>query len=486
MTILSYWNMNKYNLMRQRKWVPDTVDQYSHWMDVMIQASPEIISKKPMTDVTYREILSVLSHPALQRFSESTRGTMETVLRDIFQYAELEGVAEDLFSRFTFGRKTKNRKSPSALERCTDPLNTPEQCIYLLRAELEKRQHHRRSLNLAENRNLLRMIDQNLLTDGGYIALAILHALGPRPCEALALQWGNLRAIPGHNDIYYFEIFHEMDRHGKRVTRTKTQNGFRKLPIPQRLSALLWRWKDHCEQSLGRSVRKDEYIACPGQNYGKPLPYVQLATFAKKTVFPLLDKDLYEQNALEMALEELLSGEDLPDTNVTLYVLRRNFLSMIQAATQLNELERQYLMGHEMEPRGKLNLRRSYNNPDLLWHMGLKLEQLFFFTDQIPSSLVREISIDQQMFLIEDTGLVILKATLNPGEQLVLHVHTREPGDSVQFQVLNDQPIDVTAEKKTAHRPLQQMAPMNREYSTWQAIQECERMEQAVRGKEKT
>lgn len=452
----------------------------------MNQVSPEIISKKPLPDVTYREILSVLSHTALQRFSESTRGTMETVLRDLFQYAELEGVAEDLFSRFTFGRKTKNRKNPSALERCTDPLNTPEQCIYLLRAELEKRQHHRRSLNLAENRNLLRLIEQNLCTDGGFIALAILHALGPRPCEVLALQWGNLKVILSHAGRYYFEIFHEMDRHCNRVPRTKTKNGVRLLPIPQRLSVLLWRWKKHCEQSLGRSVRTDEFIACPGQDYGKPLPYVQLATFAKKTVFPLLDKDLYEQNALEMALEELLSGEDLPDTNVTLYVLRRNFLSMIQAATQLSELERQYLMGHEMEPRGKLKLRRSYNNPDLLWQMGLKLEQLFFFTDQIPLSLIREISIDKEMYLIEDTGLVFLKVTLNPDEELVLHVHTREPGDSVQFQVLNDQPIDVTAEKKTAHRPLQQLPPMNRAYSTWQAIQECERMEQASQKKAKS
>lgn len=66
--------------------------------------------------------------------------------------------------------------------------------------------------------------------------------------------------------------------------------------------------------------------------------------------------------ALECELEKLDGGEkDDTCQHLTLYVLRRNFWTWLEALSTLTDMEKRYIMGHEMIV-DKHSIRSSYND----------------------------------------------------------------------------------------------------------------------------
>lgn len=71
---------------------------------------------------------------------------------------------------------------------------------------------------------------------------------------------------------------------------------------------------------------------------------------------------------MRMLIDDVDVDPEEGPKNLFLYVLRRNFCSWGQGMTQLDEIQRNYLMGHSMRV-DKRDLRQQYNGEDELFRM---------------------------------------------------------------------------------------------------------------------
>ena len=285
------------------------------------------------------------------------------------------------------------------------------------------------------------LINQHLLEDGRYIALAISFYAGVRPAECRALKWEDVKPITGHPGCYYFEIHHTLDRMTKDQESTKTENAYRPVPIHIELQTLLDRWKNHIENTTGQ--KPEGYICCAETAYGTPCSHYQYANFAKSKVYSRLDADMLFQNALSMAIEEY-EGEQGhnkyfdPDENLTLYVLRRNFWTWLQSSTRLTPLEKKYVMGHEMIVNRE-NLRSRFNNQDLLWKIGQEMNRFSVMTELHDdyALLIREVGKNYSVSSTGYTKIRIPSRLLTEGGKLEIDTDVLESGDTLVLKLLS-------------------------------------------------
>ena len=394
-------------------------------MKLMAEAAPEIITQKPIRDLVLLDITNAMNrvvtgHVGVKALGRSTLDGCGSLIRDILGHAEVRGLPVNNLNRYEniILKKMLNSLCPSVDSGIGSSLrlsdhNTPEE---LLEQELAEKKNIRKSLTMTEMQFIMRHIEEHLLEDGRYIALAIMMYSGLRPGEVRALKWEDIHSIVEINGCRYFEIHHVLDTQNRERPHPKTSNGFRNIPIHCELSNLLSIWKKHISRSIhlpftqsapGLPFIQEQpkgYICCKENAFGRPCTYQELADFAKNKVFRHLNTEMRDAIGLELALiKGTRSPEYDPQDDLTLYVLRRNFRTWIQYGTQCTRLEKLYIMGHKMEGNGN-DVRSSYSTPQALKTIAAKLDGFTILEEYHPQAVL--LTTDNATQYIQEGGFL--------------------------------------------------------------------------------
>lgn len=170
-----------------------------------------------------------------------------------------------------------------------------------------------------------------------------------------------------------FVVFKTQGKKGKARNQMKTPNAYRYVPIHYELDQLLKLRYEYTRSNL-LAMAKDinELPICCFKN--------QLARFCEDFQFSAFGSDILNQ--LKVPRSDLIlymahmitddadaSGADGEEpSHLSLYILRRNFCTWVQGETQMDEMQRSYVMGHAMRD-GKKDLRQRYNGEDSLFRI---------------------------------------------------------------------------------------------------------------------
>lgn len=229
-------------------------------------------------------------------------------------------------------------------------------------------------------------------------------------------------------------VHDSLDHKGKRKGRLKTENGYRKIPVHIELEQILQKRKTFVQTVLGESCDISDYpICCMENNFSNACRDFQLSILASETLKSLsITQEELSVYLLDMVAEKDTAREGSGDLHLASYVLRRNFWTWLQSSTQLTNLEKCYVMGHEMMRNG-VNLRPLYNNPEKLWRICTLMDK-HAISLRLHHRCI-ELPIQKgQVATLENSGIVrvkISKEQLASGGVLRIHARTNENGDSV-------------------------------------------------------
>jgi len=443
LTILEYWERHKSLIAKTRGWefvynqkgnlVCPTMEGY----DKMIKKiSPYL--QKAISDVTYFELQmameKVRNSRRVGRYSSSTMAGYRSLLSDIYRFAQDRGDAYNILAYFTArGKKLLNEETMSIAE-AIDPTLPKPVMEGRMRAALESRVYLPRSLTPEQQAHLIRLLFDRIEEDGRYSGLAIMLYAGLRPAECRALRWKDIVAFRDHPERHMIYVHDSLDHKGKRKGRLKTENGYRKVPVHIELEKLLQKRKSLIQSKEGIACDISDYpICCMENNFSNTCRDFQLSILASETLKSLsITKEELSVYLLDMVAEKDTAREGSGDLHLASYVLRRNFWTWLQSSTQLTNLEKCYVMGHEMMRDG-VNLRPSYNNPEKLWRICTLMDK-HAISLRLHHRCI-ELPIQKgQVAALENSGIVrvkISKEQLVSGGVLRIHARTNENGDSV-------------------------------------------------------
>ena len=237
--------------------------------------------------------------------------------------------------------------------------------------------------------------------------------------------------IDGHEE-YFASLCRTLDPQGRPKDTMKTDNAYRGLPIHNELLHILKRRWDVIQRSANAS--SPTYICCYKNNFAQPCTQAQLAIFAKDVLTSIVDEDTLQMNVLEAALDDITNptGESSYES-FTLYVLRRNFWTWMLGQTELDNLEKRYLMGHEMLVEG-VNVRGTYNNPEALWRMAQKMNQFGIDPSLHTEKVTIELDAEKPTGGRTDTGIVNISVPSNGGT-LIIQATSLNPSDPIHLSM---------------------------------------------------
>ena len=469
-----YWDKYKNEISTVRNWkAASTMRDYGKKLAKLVEYSP-VLKVKAISDLSYMDlnvaVKNVRPHgPKDKPYSNNTMSGFFSLLGDIFSYAEFHEHAENILLHYRPGRKTLTEQALNIESLLIS--SDKQESIMKLRAEIDKHPYRRRSFTNREMTTLHKRIIANIEKDGRYCALALALYGGPRPSETRAILWNDIHPIDGH-DGYYVTLCKTLDPQGKPKDTMKTDNAYRMLPIHSELLDILKRRWDFIQRTAGNV--QPSYICCYTNNFTQPCTQAQLSIFAKGILSSILDEDALQMNIIEAALDDIteIQGESSGES-LTMYVLRRNFWTWMQGRTELDYLEKRYLMGHEMLVDG-VNVRGKYNNLEALWRMAQKMEQFGIDPDLHAESVTISLNAENPSGGKTDAGIVNISVPSNGGT-LVIHATSLDPSDPIQVSVrgyptaipqitgkyiLTDMPA-----------PISPRATINQETANWRSVQ---------------
>lgn len=149
-----------------------------------------------------------------------------------------------------------------------------------------------RSLPLENELRLLVAALSLVAKEGAALAGLFIFLLAFRTSEACGVRYGDLVEVyPGYWAIKRYML---LDRDGSNpVEGSKTKNGYRLVPLPRFLAALILERMKQLEELFSDTEIKSMTIACSGSNYAKP---------ADQKLVNRLMSDLYQKEHCDEAL----------------------------------------------------------------------------------------------------------------------------------------------------------------------------------------
>lgn len=357
-----------------------TLDEYSKWVE---KVSPYL--EKPISEITFYDLLRAIDKIRYTKrgggkYAVSSLGKVASIFWDVFRFASDRGHAANIMAFTRAGSRKKDQGDEVSiegiLEGLTDPTASEAEFFGRVRASMEGRPYHKRSLLPKQQAKLIRILSEKINSDGRYFALAILLYAGLRPAECRALCWKDIVPFFDHPDRHFLCLYRSRDSKGKIKNKMKTANAYRKIPVHIELEALLKRRLEFVKTACAGT---DDYlewpVCCFGNDLKTPCRDYQLAALADEVLekLCLTAEDLAAYMA-DMLWDSTFDEEKDSTTHLSLYVLRRNFWTWMQSLTQLTEMEKKCVMGHRMIINEK-NLRPGYNNQEVLWEICKKMDK---------------------------------------------------------------------------------------------------------------
>lgn len=480
LTLKDYWEMYRFIIANERGWeckgegcpssrpgcsksctntqqrthICGTLRTYTRYV-CLLQKS---LGKKPICEISFGDIRYALECVQDKtRWADETMRTVQSCLSIIFRFSEAHGDACNVL-RYTSYREGQNKTTHAsdllaliASQKSKDVIQSQLQNIQA------KHIHRTKSLTVWQLEKLSQVLQEGIVKDGRYCALAIMLYTGARPAEVRALQWGDLVPFLDHPDHLLLRLHRSLDPKGNPKQSMKTTNAYRSIPVHFELSQLLNDRYQSVQARLGRGVSSlinrpmDSEIAelpicCLGNNFHRYCRDYEVAlmaehVFSQQVRLPQRDMYIY---MLENLIEQENDGKKAPegiaeqDQQLTLYVLRRNFWTWLESSTRLTDFEKRFIMGHEMDLNGR-SLRAEYNDENRLWGICQKMDRCILSKNLHQHKLYITPTTGQPTF-IEDRGLVrinITKEMLMSGGTLSINVTTTEAGDAIILKSLS-------------------------------------------------
>ncbi len=481
LSVYAYWEAHKWELARLRGWRSSTIAHYNNIMKKI----DEILREKEIGCIVVNDIFKTMKKARTMKkgggvYAESSMQSFCSVLWDIFSFAADRGDAINVMRYYHLGRSSQStsKEKRSLVSVYFNPAESQEYIKEKVQELREQKPYIKKSLRLEQRILLWKIIDEKIEEDGRYVCLAIMLYAGLRPAEARAICWEDIRPFVDRPDESYLIVNKTLDQKGEKQDKTKTDNGYRRIPIHVELKKVLERRKDYIRKVTGTDPKG--YICSKNDSLGEPVWSYELAAIADKVMNKkILDEELMAGCILE--LDQELSGNTMEkkDSDVfdhfTLYVLRRNFWTTMQADTELTKLEKLYLMGHKMEKDG-INMRPHYNREDCLLGMLAKINRFVFHEeDHIP--LKTNELLGEEPHTGANVGFQLIrlsKELMKSGGVLKISVFAKEANDPITVsyggrirRALDKNGISVQTKEVAIDGVNQEI---NLEYDNWRAI----------------
>ncbi len=482
LSLIAYWEKFREEIKKLRNWCNDTFLDY----DQLLKTIANILGYKAIGCIVANDIGKALewvqnSKSGGGKYSEATMQKFRAVLWDLFLFAANRGDATNVMKYFHAPRLSSSEYK-NDMDLIADFFN-PDADLTKVRAQMQnlrdRKPYLMRSLSIEKRLLLVGRIIKHIEKDGRYVCLAIMLFTGLRPAEARAICWEDIHPFVDRSDAFYLTVDKILNKKGEVLEKTKTGNGYRRVPIHIELLNVLNRRRAYIQKKTGKEPTG--YICCKDDHLGEPVWDYELASVGDQVMNKeLLGEEIIIGCALDMCDELSGNTQEEKDSDVfdhfTLYVLRRNFMTWMEAETELDEMEKNYLMGHSMVDNEK-DMRPEYNSEDKLLAMLDKMNRFAIRKEDHFDLVTRKLTADSVVF---GTGnginrLEISAEDCKDGATVEISAHLEEPNDAIMLYSLRPTrntygmiTVDsVTTEEHIVSRPHKEI---NLQFDNWCAI----------------
>ena len=213
----------------------------------------------------------------------------------------------------------------------------------------------KRSLSIDQEKALISILMESPKVNGKRIALLLMFALGLRDGEACGLDFGEIYELPYYSGCYVAVIKQSTIPNTSILQSSgKTWNTGRRIPIPGRVAAFLLERKAIVTEIIEKNGLEVDINRIPvaaacalyddSAEIGKRLKADDVTEEAKK-VFRQAGIASEVLATLEIEMEEENARLEISESNVTAYLLRRNFATHLKILG-VDYPDIQYLLGH--------------------------------------------------------------------------------------------------------------------------------------------
>lgn len=213
----------------------------------------------------------------------------------------------------------------------------------------------KRSLSIEQEKALISVLMESPKANGKHIALLLMFALGLRDGEACGLDFGDIYELPYYSG-YYVAVIKQSTIPNTSILQSsgKTWNTGRRIPIPDRVAAFLLERKAIITEIIEKNGLEVDINRIPvaaacalyddSAEIGKRLKADDVTEEAKK-VFRQAGIESEVLATLEIEMEEENARLEISESNVTAYLLRRNFATHLKILG-VDYPDIQYVLGH--------------------------------------------------------------------------------------------------------------------------------------------
>ena len=268
-------------------------------------------------------------------YSESTMNHFKNLIYSVFLFASKAGYCRD----FLWGTKYE--------------INVERETLAVQSKTVIKK-----SLSIEQEKKLIYILMESLRANGKRIALLLMFVLGLRDGEACGLDFGDIYEIPYYKGCYVAVIKQStIPDSNKLQSSGKTWNTGRRIPIPKKVADFLLERRSIIERiikdnNLELNINRlpvaadcDLYRDLP--DIGKRLKADDVTEEAR-SVFKQTGIESEVLASLEIEMEEESARLEISESNVTAYLLRRNFATHLKILG-VDYPDIQYLLGHCIE-----------------------------------------------------------------------------------------------------------------------------------------
>ena len=258
----------------------------------------------------------------------------------------------------------------------------------------------KRSLSVVQEKRLLEHLLETPEEDGRRIALLLMFSLGVRDGEACGLDFGGIYELPYHKGCYVAEIRQStIPDTSKLQSSGKSWNTGRRIPIPKKVLNFLLQRKQIIERAIANNGLEVDIstipVACKGYINEERTSFQRLkaddVTDMARELFKNKDVGIEADvlYSLEIEMEDEVKCLEVTESNVTAYLLRRNFATHLKILG-LEYADIQYLLGHCIDDP---YVNRPDYTDDKLFQLSLQLEKRPLVNETIDNDvLVRRYS----------------------------------------------------------------------------------------------
>lgn len=221
---------------QQREHICGTLRTYTRYV-YFIQES---LGGKPICEISFGDIRVALQYVQDKTgWADETMRTVQSCLSVVFRFAETHGDAYNIL-RYTSYREGQEKTTSTSDLLTLISSRKPRDVIQSRLQDIQEKHIHRtKSLTTWQLERLSQILQEGIVKDGRYCALAIMLYTGARPTEVRALRWGDLIPFLDHPDHLLLRLYRTLGQKGRPKSTMKTTNAYRSIPVHFELAQLL-------------------------------------------------------------------------------------------------------------------------------------------------------------------------------------------------------------------------------------------------------